>query len=127
MATASATRLMLWTDLEGREVMGRWRLVRLVRPEGRTAWFEAAGIDGTPVMVSLTEALNDEEDLLARLRAAAEIRHPNVAAVWEAHQTLMDETPVVLAAMEPTDENLADVLRERALDATEALPLMDAL
>lgn len=127
MATASATRLMLWTDLEGRELMGRWTLKRLVRPEGRTAWFEAKGMGGEPGMVSLTEALNDEEELLARLRAASEIRHPNVVAVWEAHQTLMDDTPVVLAAMEPTDENLADVLRERALDATEALPLMDAL
>ncbi len=127
MATASATRLMLWTDLEGREVMGRWRLRRLVRPEGRTAWFEATATDGAPAMVSLTEALNDEEDLLARLRAAAEIRHPNVVEVREAHCTLMDDTPVVLAAMEITDENLGDVLRERALDATEALPLMDAL
>lgn len=127
MATASVTRLMLWTDLEGREVMGRWRLKRLVRPEGRTAWFEATGIDGAAAMVSLTEALNDEEELLARLRAAAEIRHPNVVAVREAHATLMDDTPVVLAAMEPTDENLADVLRERPLDAAEVLPLMDAL
>ena len=127
MATASVTRLMLWTDLEGREVMGRWRLKRLVRPEGRTAWFEATEMDGAPAMVSLTEALNDEEELLARLRAAAEIRHPNVVAVREAHTTLMDDTPIVLAAMEPTDENLADVLRERPLDAAEALPLMDAL
>ncbi|MGB9144536.1 MAG: hypothetical protein WCC14_01825, partial [Acidobacteriaceae bacterium] len=127
MATASVTRLMLWTDLEGREVMGRWRLTRLVRPEGRTAWFEATEMDGAPAMVSLTEALNDEEELLARLRAAAEIRHPNVVAVREAHTTLMDDTPIVLAAMEPTDENLADVLRERPLDAAEALPLMDAL
>ncbi len=127
MATASATRLMLWTDLEGREVMGRWVLKRLVRPEGRTAWFEAMDAGGAPAMVSLTEALNDEEELLARLRAAAEIRHPNVVTVREAHTTLMDDTPIVMAAMEPTDENLADVLRERALDATEALPLMDAL
>lgn len=127
MATASANRMMLWTDLEGRELMGRWRLARLVRPEGRNAWFEATGPDGKPAMVSLTEALNDEDELLARLKAASMVRHRNVVAVREAHLTHVEDTPVVLAAMEPTDENLADVLRERTLNAAEALPLMDAL
>jgi len=127
MATASVDHGMLWTDLEGRELPGGWRLKRLLRPEGRNAWFEAVGADGKPATVSLTEALNDEEELLARLGTAATIHHPNVVAVRDSRLAWVDDTPVVMAAMEPTDENLAEVLRERALDAREARQLLDAL
>lgn len=127
MATLSVEHGMLWTDLEGQELPGGWRLKKLVRPEGRNAWFDATGPDGRPAVVSLTEALNDEEELLERLRAAAAIRHPNVVQVREARLVWMGDTPVVMAAMEPTEENLAEVLRERALEPAEARLLMDAL
>jgi eukaryotic-like serine/threonine-protein kinase len=126
MATAGVNRMMLWTDLEGRELLGRWLLGPLVRPEGRTAWF-AATAEGRPLMLSITETLNDDEELLARLKAAAEVRHPNVATVEEACAAYVDETPVVIAAIEPTDENLGDVLRERTLRAAEAQQVLSAL
>ncbi|HTW49088.1 MAG TPA: hypothetical protein VMD92_14140, partial [Acidobacteriaceae bacterium] len=105
MATAGVNRMMLWTDLEGRELLGRWQLGSLVRPEGRTAWF-AATAEGRAQMLSITETLNDDEELLQRLNAAAQVRHPNVVAVEEARAAFVDDTPVVIAAMEPTDENL---------------------
>jgi hypothetical protein len=126
MATAGLNRMMLWGDLEGRDLEGRWLLGRLVRPEGRTAWFEAIGADGIPLMLSITEALNDEDELLARLEAAAEVRHPNVMAIREAMISHLDDTPVVVAAMEMTEENLADVLRERMLSAVEGRQVLDA-
>jgi len=127
MATAGVNRMMLWTDLEGRQLNGRWELGRLVRPEGRTAWFAATATDGKPLTLSITEALNDEEELLERLRAAAEIHSPHVVAVRESFLTRVDDTPVVLAAMEPTDENLGDVLRERTLCMAEAQGLLESL
>jgi hypothetical protein len=127
VATAGVNRMMLWTDLEEREVMGRWRLGRLVRPEGRTAWFEATGANGDPLMLSITETLNDDEDLLERLRAAAAIRHPNVVEVRDALAAELDDGPVVIAAMEATEENLGDVLRERVLSVGEAQAVLEAL
>ncbi len=127
MATASVECGMLWTDMEGRDFPGGWRLRRLLRPEGRNAWFEATGPDGKPAIVSLTETLNDEDEMLARLRAAAEVRHPNVVAVRDARLVWMSGTPVVMAAMESTDENLAEVLRNRALDPSEARLLLNSL
>jgi eukaryotic-like serine/threonine-protein kinase len=126
MATAGVNRMMLWTDLEGREVLGRWRLGTLVRPEGRTAWFAATAQDRA-LMLSITETLNDDEELLARLSAAAELRHPNVVAVEEARAAFVDDTPVVIAVMEPTDESLGDVLRERKLGPVEAQQVLRAL
>jgi len=119
--------MMLWGDFEGRKVEDRWLLGRLVRPEGRRAWFEAIGPDGVPVMLSITEALNDEDELLERLQAAAEMRHPNVVAIREAAISHLDDVPVVVAAMEMTEENLGDVLRDRLLTAAEGRQVLDAV
>jgi len=127
MATAGLNRMMLWGDFEGRRLEDRWLLGRLVRPEGRRAWFEAIGPDGLPVMLSITEALNDEEELVERLRAAAKIHHPHVVAIGEVAISHLDDVPVVVAEMEMTDENLADVLRDRVLTAAEGRVVLDAV
>lgn len=127
VATAGANQGILWTDIEGCELSGGWRLVRLVRPEGRTAWFEASGPDGKPLMMSVTETLNDERELLVRLRAAHGVRHANVVAVYDARVVRINNVPMVVAAMERTEENLADVLRERALTAAEARQILEAV
>jgi hypothetical protein len=127
MATAGLNQTMLWGDFEGRKLEDRWLLGHLVRPEGRRAWFEAIGPDGTPVMLSITEAMNDEDELLERLRAAAQIRHPNVVQIREVVISHLDDVPVVVAAMEMTEENLGDVLRDRLLSAAEGRQVLDAV
>ncbi len=127
MATAGLNSMMLWGDYEGRRVENRWLLGRLVRPEGRRAWFEAIGPDGLPVMLSITEALNDEDELIERLRAAAQIRHPHVVAIREAALSHLDDIPVVVAEMEMTEENLSDVLRDRVLTPQEGRQVLDAV
>ena len=127
MATAEINRMVLWTDLEDTVVADRWRLTRLIRPEGRIAWFHAATAEGKPVMLSITETLNDDDELLARLRAASEIRHPNLIRILDAVASRIDDSPVVIAAMEMTEENLDDVLRDRALSPAEAQVVLDAL
>ncbi|MFP5227040.1 MAG: hypothetical protein ACLGXA_05380 [Acidobacteriota bacterium] len=127
MATAGLNRMMLWGDYEGRRIADRWLLGRLLRPEGRRAWFEAIGPDGLPVMLSITEALNDEDELVDRLRAAAQIHHPNVVEIREVAISHLDDVPVVVAEMEVTDENLADVLRDRVLTPAEGRQVLDAV
>jgi hypothetical protein len=127
MATAGLNRMMLWGDFAGRRLEDRWLLGRLVRPEGRRAWFEAIGPDGLPVMLSITEALNDEDELVERLRAASQIHHPNVVAIREAAISHLDDVPVVVAEMEMTEENLADVLRDRVLTPAEGRQVLDAV
>lgn len=127
MATAGLNRMMLWGDFEGSRLENRWLLGRLVRPEGRRAWFEAIGPDGVPVMLSITEAMNDEDDLMERMSAARDIRHPNVVAILEARTSHLDDVPVVVVAMEMTEENLGDVLRERLLTPIEGRQVLDSV
>ncbi len=127
MATAGLNRMMLWGDFEGSRLENRWLLGRLVRPEGRRAWFEAIGPDGVPVMLSITEAMNDEDELMERMSAARDIRHPNVVAILEARTSHLDDVPVVVVAMEMTEENLGDVLRDRLLTPIEGRQVLDAV
>jgi hypothetical protein len=127
VATASVNHMVLWTDLEGTELNGRWTLVRQVRSQGRTGWFEAREADGRPVMLIITETLNDEDELMERLRAAATVRHPNVVQIEDSLLVHLEDTPMVIAVTEVTEENLGDVLRERTLGAEETRQVLDAL
>jgi hypothetical protein len=123
-----AKKIALWSDFEGRVLEGRYRLGQLVRSEGRVAWFDTeAGEERRPAVVSLTETLNDEGHLLERLQAAAEIRHPNVVAIYEVGSAKLDGMPLVYAVMEPVEQSLSDVLRRRTLTATETRQVVDAL
>lgn len=108
-------------------VAGEYRLGKLVRSEGRCAWFETRLLNEKPALISLTESLNDEAALLDRLRAAAKIRHANVAAILQAGTTTVQDTPLVYAVMEYTEENLDDVLRARALSPEETKQVAESL
>ena len=119
----------LWNNLEGSVIEGRYPLRKLVRSEGRCAWFESQSVEGgsKPVVISLTESLNDQDVLLARLRAAAQLRHPNVVAIEQTGVATLHGEPLVYAVAEYTEENLADVLRDRALSQEEARQLLNGM
>jgi hypothetical protein len=110
----------LWNDFEASTVEGRYPLGRLVRTEGRRAWFETQldSPDSHPALIILTESLNDEDVLLERLHAVRQIRHPNLVAVLDCGVTTLKDTPLVYAVTERTEENLEDVLRERPLSSS---------
>lgn len=116
----------LWNNLEGSVIEGRYPLRKLVRSEGRCAWFETES-GGKPAILSLTESLNDQEEMLARLRAAAQLRHPDVVAIEQTGVATIHNEPLVYAITEYTEENLADVLRDRALSKEEARQTLDGM
>ena len=118
---------VLWSDFESDVVEGRYRLGRLVRSEGRTAWFETQLLNEKVAIISITESLNDEETFLDPLNVAKKIRHPNVAAILETGTVTLQDTPLVYAVMEFTEENLEDVLRVRALSAEETRQVAEGL
>ncbi len=117
----------LWNELEGTRVAGKFPLNRLLRSEGRNAWFETANAAGLPATLSLSESLNDEDALLERLRAAEQLKHPNLIAITETGSAEAEDQPLVYALMEPVEESLADVLRERTLTTAETQEIADSL
>ena len=120
--------MQFWNELEGRIVEG-YPLRRLVRSEGRTAWFETEIHEGgvRPAIISLTESLTDADEVTQRLEAAQRLKHPNLVAILKIGRATIDQTLFVYAVMENTDQDLSDVLRGQTLSKEEARQVAEAL
>jgi hypothetical protein len=121
--------MQFWNELEGQVIDGVYPLRRLVRSEGRSAWFETETSDPRPVpaTISLTEALTDADEVVARLEAAQHLNHPNLVSITKVGQIRVDNTLVVYALMEPIEQSLSDVLQSQALTADEGREVAEAL
>lgn len=121
--------MQFWNELEGQRIEGLYPLHRLVRAEGRTAWFDTTIGDNSdqPATISLTESLTDTDEVLERLLAAQQLKHPNLVEIAKIGQTRVEGTPVVYAIMEHTDQNLSDVLSDQALSKEEARQVAEAV
>jgi hypothetical protein len=109
----------LWNDFEGKTVDGQFELDHLIGPKGRSAYFTTKDAAGAAAVIRLIESLNDEEEILRRWRTVTGLKQEHLLGLLACGQTVLDGTHLVYAVMEPTDMELADVLRQRALTAEE--------
>ena len=116
----------LWNEIEGHTLDGL-TLGKLLRSEGRTAWFSTVGPDGEPAVLSVFEALNDEEAVEARLQAAARVQHPGLHVIRKIGAGRLEDESLVYALMEPFDQTLAEVLRDRPLTPDETREVTESL
>jgi eukaryotic-like serine/threonine-protein kinase len=121
--------MQFWNELEGRTIDGVYPLRRLVRSEGRHAWFETetAEPQAGPATISLTEAATDADEVLERLQAAQELKHPNLVTITKVGQVRVDTTLVIYAVMEHIEQSLSDVLQAQALSPEEGREVAEAL
>jgi len=117
--------MQLWNDYEGRTIAEVYPLNKLVRPEGRSAFFLTTNGTGTPSMVRVIEAHFDESEILKRWSLISEIKQENLVAMKKFGETELDGTPLVYAVMEPTEISLAEVLQNRTLTVDEASAARD--
>jgi eukaryotic-like serine/threonine-protein kinase len=118
--------MQFWNELEGQTIDGAYPLRRLVRSEGRSAWFETEN-DGQKATISLTEALTDADEVAGRLEAAHNLSHPNLVRILKIGQVRVDNTLIVYALMEPIEQSLSDVLQIQALTPEEGREVAEAL
>jgi eukaryotic-like serine/threonine-protein kinase len=121
--------MQFWNELEGQTIDGLYPLRRLVRSEGRSAWFETETGEPqrTPATISLTEALTDGDEVVARLEAAQSLSHPNLVSITKVGQVRVDNTLLVYAVMEHIEQSLSDVLQSQALSPEEGREVAEAL
>jgi eukaryotic-like serine/threonine-protein kinase len=124
----------LWTEYEGRTIDGVYPLSKLIRPEGRSAFFSTSNGTGVPTVIRLIESHFDGDEILTRWRAVAALNHPNLVKLKSFGHVVVDETSLVYAVMEPVEANLSEILSERRLSeletrqiATSLLAAMEAL
>ena len=121
--------MQFWNELEGQTLDRLYPLRRLVRSEGRSAWFETATGEelSTPATISLIEALTDADEVTARLKAAQSLKHPNLVAITKVGQAKVDNTLIVYAVMEHIEQSLSDVLQSQTLTPEEGREVAEAL
>ncbi len=111
----------LWNDYEGKTIAETYPIGRLLRPEGRSAFFVTGGEAGSPEIIRLTESRNDEVEMLERWRQISQVREKNLVAIKSFGQTTYDGIALAYALMEYPDSSLADILKERPLTQDEAM------
>jgi hypothetical protein len=109
----------LWTEYEGRTIDGAFPLTKLIRPEGRSAFFSTPNGTGQPTVIRLIESHFDGDEILTRWRGVSALKHPNLVNLKKFGHVVVDETPLVYAVMETVDGNLGEILKERRLTEEE--------
>ena len=110
----------LWTEYEGRTIDGVYPLTKLIRPEGRSAFFSTSNGTGVPTVIRLIESHFDDEEILVRWRGIQVLNHPNLVKLIQFGRVTLDETALVYAVMEPVDANMGEILAERRLTTQES-------
>jgi len=109
----------LWTEYEGRTIDGSYPLTRLLRSEGRSAFFSTSNGTGVATVIRLIESHFDGDEILTRWRGVEALNHPNLVKLKSFGHVVIDETSLVYAVMEPVDANLDEILNERRLTEQE--------
>jgi eukaryotic-like serine/threonine-protein kinase len=117
----------LWTEYEGRTIDGAFPLTKLIRPEGRSAFFSTSNGVGGPTVIRLIESHFDDEEILVRWRGIQALNHPNLVKLIQFGRVTLDETSLVYAVMEPVDANMAEIVAERRMTVQETRQVATSL
>src|SRR5580700_11735202 len=116
---------------EGRAVDGRFPLQRYLGGSDHSAVFltlrqDGAGNSGKAV-IKLIPADAEAEKQLLRWTAVRALNHPNLISIFEAGRCEMDGAALLFVVMEYAEENLSQILPERALTAEETCGMLPPL
>lgn len=117
-----------WKQWEGRTVDGRFPLQSYLGGSDHSAVFltvmqSAAGVS-EKATIKLISAPADAEKQLLRWKLASELNHPNLIRIFEAGRCELDSTDLLYVVEEYAEENLSQILPERALTAEEVQAML---
>ena len=125
-----------WKRWEGRTVDGRFPLESYLGSSDHSAVFltvtQPSGRDSEKAAIKLilADAVDAKHQFL-RWKTASELTHPNLIRIFEAGRCELDATELLYVVMEYAEENLSQILPERALTAEETrgmlAPILRAL
>lgn len=117
----------LWNEYEGRTIDGAFPLTKLLRPEGRSAFFATSNGTGIPTVIRLIESHYDDAEILARWQAIQALDHAHLVKLKQFGPAELDGTSLVYAVMEPVEANLGEILEERRLTVLETREVASSL
>ncbi|HVN19356.1 MAG TPA: TonB family protein [Dongiaceae bacterium] len=115
-----------WKSWEGRTVEGKFPLRQWLGGSDHSAVFltESPDKPGQKAAIKLMAADGNGDDLLSHMRAAMALSHPNLIRIFEVGRSRIDNSQVVYAVMECADDDLSQILPERALEPSEVRDLL---
>ena len=123
--------MRLWNDYEGMTITdafpGTLPIEKLIRPEGRSAFFSTHDGSGAPAILRLIESIHDDAEILDRWKTVDDMHQAHLVAFKKFGHTVLDGTPIIYAVMETTDASLADILLERPLTLEETRQVATSL
>jgi TonB family protein len=130
------TRVEEWKTWEGRVVEGKFPLRQWLGGSDQSAVFltERPGQASQKFAIKFIPPPLGDGDVgrqFSRWRSAAQLSHPHLIRIYESGRCQMDGTPLLYVIMEFAEEDLSQVLPQRALSPAEVNdllpPLLDAL
>jgi TonB family protein len=109
-----------WKQWEGRTIDGKFLLQSFSGASEHSAVFLAQGADAQNAAIKLIPAdAVEAEGQLRRWKAARDLSHPNLIRVFDAGSCQVEGTQLLYVVEEYAEENLAQILPERALTTEE--------
>jgi TonB family protein len=110
-----------WKQWQGRTVNNQYPLQSFLGGSDHSAVFLTAAHDGTRAAIKLIAPASTTFDTqIARWRELRDLEHPNLLRILDSGKCDLDGVRMLYVVMEYADENLSQVLPERALTKEEA-------
>lgn len=120
-----------WKIWEGRTVDGKFPLLRWVGRSDHSAVFLTDVGGPQKAVIKLIAASLNADRQLSRWAAAAKLSHPHLIHLIEMGRCRFDGTPLLFLVMEYAEEDLSQIIPQRALTPAEVgdmlPPVLDAL
>jgi TonB family protein len=121
-----------WKRWEGRTVDGKFPLQTYLGGSDHSAVFLTLTANSEKAAIKLIPAdLANADEQLLRWKGASELAHPNLIRIFTVGRAELDGVDLLYVVMEYAEENLAQILPERALTADEVRgmlpPILGAL
>jgi len=117
-----------WKKWEGQPIDGKFVLGQCLASTEFNAVFltELPGTPGQKAVLKLVAAGSPAaEDQLGLWKRAAHLTHPNLLTIFDAGRCRLEDLPFIYAVMEFAEENLGEILPQRALTADEVRDVLD--
>ena len=119
-----------WKQWEGQVVNGEFPLLRYLGGSRHSAVFLTGRKTGDPQKAAIKLILadpNGAENQLKRWQQSAELNHPNLVRVFEFGRCEIESTLLLYIVMEAAEEDLSQILPERALTAAEERQMLPSV
>lgn len=120
-----------WKQFQGHTVNGEFGLREYLGGSAHGAVFLTEYDHQTAAIHLISENAADKEKQLASWQLGMEVSHPNLIRVFQVGLAQVEEVKVYYAVMELQEENLALILKQRALTPEETsvmlAPALEAL